>query len=445
MDDASPSVSGDDHRDHEARELGGPGGNTAMENPVDDNSIVDAESDLPASHDAEAVEQPTTPLYDVASERVFDDQSGAADVYSSRVRKVVKGMGMLLALVVAGGIAVGAFVDVAYIGLMPGSARDTEPLLAVEGIDEFPSDGTFLFTTVQMRQRPNVWEYLWLRADRDVEVVPEELILNGRTPEENRSQNLEFMDQSKEIAVAVALERLGYDAVQSDSVIVVNTTEGDPADGLLMPQDLIVAIDGVSIPSTNMLREVLAGYEPGDEIKMEVRRAAEDQAEVVPLVLGEHPEIPGGSFIGITPVDNLMFNETFDFDVEIDSGSVGGPSAGLAFTLAVLDQLTEGELTGGADVAVTGTIDVIGNVGSVGGVVQKTAAVRDMGADVFLVPADLGGVSLEDLEDRAGDDLRIMPVATIEEALAALEEIGGNVGAVDEFAASLQGDGETGQ
>ncbi len=381
-----------------------------------------------------------TEVYDHVS-----DSSGAADVYSSRVRRMVRNMAVLLVALLAVGVAVGAFVKVPYIGLMPGSARDTEPLLAVEGIDEFPSDGTFLFTTVQMRQRPNFWEWLWLRADRDVEVVPEELILNGRTPEENRSQNLEFMDQSKEVAVAVALEKLGYDAVQSDAVIVVNTTEGDPADGLLMPQDLIVAIDGVGIPSTNTLREVLSGYAPGDEIEMEVRRHGEEQAEVVSLVLGEHPEIPGGSFIGITPVDNLLFNEGFEFNVEIDSGSVGGPSAGLAFTLAVLDQLTEGELTGGADVAVTGTIDVIGNVGSVGGVLQKTAAVRDMGADVFLVPADLGSISLEDLEDRAGDKLKIVPVATIEDALIALEEIGGNVGAVDEFAASVQEDGRDGQ
>ncbi len=418
-----------------------------MENPIDGNGIEeDAVNEYAANElAAEETAAATTPLFDAASEPVFDEGAGPAEAYGRRVRTIVRGVGLLLALVLAGGVAVGVFVDVPYIGLMPGSARDTEPLLAVDGIEEFPSDGTFLFTTVQMRQRPNVWEYLWLRADRDVEIVPEELILNGRTPEENRSQNLEFMDQSKEIAVAVALERLGYDAVQSDAVIVVNTTEGDPADGLLAPQDLIVAIDGVPIPSTNTLREVLSGYGPGDEIEIEIRRIGEEQVEVVPLVLGEHPEIPGGGFIGITPVDNLMFNETFDFDVEIDSGSVGGPSAGLAFTLAVLDQLTEGELTGGADVAVTGTIDVVGNVGSVGGVVQKTAAVRDMGADVFLVPADLGAVTLEDLEDRAGDDLRIMPVATIEEALDALEEIGGNVGVVDEFAAALQDGVETGQ
>lgn len=383
-------------------------------------------------------------VYDQSME---DSWPGApsGDAHGRRVRRLVQAMGSVLGLVLVAGGIIGAVVNVPYIGLAPGSARDTEPLLTVDGIDEFPSEGTLLLTTVQMRQRPNVWEYLWLRTDRDVEIVPEELILGDRTPEENRSQNLEFMDQSKEVAVAVALETLGYDAVQSDAVIVASTTEGDPADGVLMPADLILGINEVSIPSTDVLREVLAGYAPGDEIELEVRRGGSDETEAVALVLGEHPENSGGSFLGIAPVDNLIFNESLDFDVDIDSGAVGGPSAGLAFTLAVLDQLTEGELTGGADVAVTGTIDVAGNVGSVGGVAQKTAAVRDLGADIFIVPEQLGADSIDDLKDRAGDDLEIVPVANIEEALAALADIGGNIDAVDEFAASVEGNGEPGQ
>ena len=96
---------------------------------------------------------------------------------------------------------------------------------------------------------------------------------------------------------------------------------------------------------------------------------------------------------------------------------VGGPSAGLAFTLAILDQLTPGELTGGAQVAVTGTIGIDGSVGAVGGVPQKTAAVRDLGIEYFIVPTALGEEQIADLEERAGDALEIIPVATLDEAL----------------------------
>ena len=334
------------------------------------------------------------------------------------------------------GILGGLWLKVPYVALVPGSAKDTEPLLEVAGADEFPSDGELLFTTVRVRQRPNLWEYLWLRADDDANVVPEEQILGDRTPEENRQFNLSMMNDSKQIAIAVALNQLGYDAVQTDAVVVQQLVPDTPAEASLVLGDSIMAIDGQPTTNTGELVEILGGRLPGDGVLLSVQRFGEEELREIEVTLAANPERPEAGFLGIQPVDRPRYLNDFGFTVDIDSGSVGGPSAGLAFTLAVLDQLTPGELTGGAQVAVTGTINAVGDVGPVGGVLQKTAAVSEMGVDAFIVPAGLAEAELEAIEARAGDDLQIIPVFTLEEALDALAGLGGDVAAVQEYAAA---------
>lgn len=352
------------------------------------------------------------------------------------IRRWVFGMvGFVLAAVVIGGL----LLEVPYVALVPGSARDTEPLLAVDGIDEYPSDGELLLLTVRFQTRPNLWEYLWLRMDDDAQIVPEENIFGDRTPEENREFNLELMNDSKRVAVAVALEQLGYDAVQTDAVIVQQIEAGEAADGVLEPGDSVLAIDDQPTPDTATLVDILGARVPGESIELLVEPFGAEETRDVEVVLGDHPEKPGSGFLGIRPVDRLKFNDEFDFLVEIDSGSVGGPSAGLAFTLAVLDQLTAGELTGGRTVAVTGTVNAAGEVGAVGGALQKAAVVRDLGVDTFIVPEALGEPELSALVERAEGEIEIIPVSDVEEALDALAGLGGDVEAIDEFAASNRG------
>ncbi len=117
----------------------------------------------------------------------------------------------------------------------------------------------------------------------------------------------------------------------------------------------------------------------------------------------------------------MLVDVDFPLDITIDTGDVGGPSAGLAFALAIIDDLTPGDLTGGADVAVTGTIAGDGTVGEVGGTGQKAAAARGAGASLFLVPT----ADYQDALDHAGDDLEVVAVDSLDEALAALRDIGG--------------------
>jgi PDZ domain-containing protein len=130
------------------------------------------------------------------------------------------------------------------------------------------------------------------------------------------------------------------------------------------------------------------------------------------------------TIIGFQPFDTARAD--LPFDVDIDSGAIGGPSAGLAFTLTLIDELTPGELTGGRRVAVTGTISLDGTVGAIGGLAQKTSAVRQQGATVFLVPTAQGEADIARAREVAGDDVEIVPVATLDEALAALADLGGN-------------------
>jgi PDZ domain-containing protein len=354
-------------------------------------------------------------------------------------RSILLWAGTVVGVVAVAAIVGGILLKLPYVALVPGAARDTEPLLTIDGIEEYPSEGELMYLTVRVRQRPNVWEYLWLRFDADVEVLPEEVILGDRTPEENREFNLELMNDSKKVAVAVALEELGYDAVQTDAVVLQQLVPGEAADGILEPGDSILSIDGEPTKNTQDLVDILGRYQPGDTVELLVERFGRDGTLSLEIELGEHPDNTGGAFLGIQPADRLKFSDEFSFNVEIDSGSVGGPSAGLAFTLAVLDQLTEGELTGGEAVAITGAINAAGQVGPVGGVVQKTATVRDLGIDHFIVPSALGEAELVEVRERAGDDLTIIPVSTVDEALRALADLGGDVDAITEYAAANQG------
>lgn len=342
----------------------------------------------------------------------------------------------LTLLAIVGGV--GAFIRTDSVALMPGSARDTEPLIAIEGTEAYPSDGELLFTTVRVRQNPNIWEYLWLSLDDDVELVPEATVLGDRSTDENRQVNLQAMVDSKSIATAVALEQLGYSVIEPTGVYVAQVVDGAAADGVLHFGEIIREIDGVSIMAAGELVELLSQHEPGDQIELLIE-VSEGEFETRSLVLGAKDDDPEAAFLGVAPQTLVDFDDLdVGFDVEIDSGSVGGPSAGLAFTLAILDELTPGELTGGVKVAVTGTMSVGGIVGPVGGSPQKAAAVRDLGIEFFIVPSSLGEETIAELREVVQGKVEIIPVDTLEEALEVLDRLGGEVSAIAEYAASVQ-------
>ncbi len=313
-------------------------------------------------------------------------------------------------------------VDEGAVALRPGSARSTEDRVRIEGIDIYPPDGGILFTTVAIDADVSVWEWVEAEIDDAIDLVPRKAVFGDRTRDENRERNLQMMQVSKETAVLVALERLGVDVVDATGIGFDEVLPDGPAAGLLEPGEVIIALDGHDVTDLASLRALLEQRSPGDEAVLTVEDLDTGEIREVTIVLGEHPDgLPGG-FIGIGGVRERLVQNELPFEVDIDSGSIGGPSAGLAFTLTILDLLTPGDLTGGHRVAVTGTISIDGTVGNVGGVAQKAAAARAAGAEVFIVPADL----VEEARRTAGD-MRVVGVADLDEALEVLAGLGGDV------------------
>jgi len=319
-----------------------------------------------------------------------------------------------------------AVLPVPYVALRPGSARPVSDQVLVEGAPSYPPKESIAYTTVNVGGTTLLEAFLgWL--DDDVDVVPQERVQGGRSAAENRRYNAQLMDTSKLVAITVALEHLGHKVpIRTTGTVVRQIVKGSPADGVLHLDDVIVAVDGHAVDQPGKIGVLLQPGGPAARHALTVERpAGSTKTTEVAVTTIAAPDDAARAVIGIAPEDRIV---GFDFpiDVTIDSGNVGGPSAGLAFTLAVLDVLTPGEITGGHRVAVTGTMALDGTVGPVGGAAQKAITVRDAGYEVFLVPSD----ELAEVRATVGDDLRVIAVDTLAEALAALDSLGGNAGSL---------------
>lgn len=336
-------------------------------------------------------------------------------------------------VVVFGLLALGGLVvfsvtyQLDYVMLKPGSARPTSALLSIDGTEVFPPDTEINFTTVALATTVTPLDALLGWIDPDIDVFERERILGSSSPEQNRQVNVQLMDTSKEDAVRLALVTLGYEVpVTVDGLVISRVVENSNAAGLLQVGEVVTAIDGEVIDEVGELEAIMEPKRVGDVVEITVEDTTRENSRVESVRLvadvppaDAPPDAEERAIIGVSL--NLVPQYDFPFEVTIDAGSVGGPSAGLAFTLAVLDALTEGDLAGGTPIAVTGTIDAAGNVGPIGGVQQKAAAVRDQGISVFLVPT----ANFADAQKKAGDGLQVIPVSTLSEALNALRSLGG--------------------
>jgi PDZ domain-containing protein len=324
-----------------------------------------------------------------------------------------------LAGVVVLAIVAAAVVHVPYYLMSPGSTYPTAEHISVEGAPSFEHDDAIYYTTVSVRRATAIQAFVgWL--DPTTSVVPERQILGDRTPDENREVNLQQMADAKSVATAVALEELGYEVVPiGTGAVVVGVEDGGAAAGKLERGDVVVAVDGEPVGIYEDLVDELSQRAPGDEVTLTVQPFEGEGSRTEVVALGARPDDPTRPMLGVNlGTRDLSFE--FPFEVTIDSGQVGGPSAGLALTLGIIDALSEESITGGLDVATTGTIQLDGTVGPVGGVEQKTVAVRRSGADLFLVPSS----ELDETRHFAGD-LRVEAADSLDEALAVLASMGG--------------------
>ena len=291
----------------------------------------------------------------------------------------------------------------------------------------------YLVTITEPAQ--SVLSWLVGRGEPAVEMLTREDRFGLQTPEQRRVFSLESMRTAEQVATYVALAWLGYepgivpgDVLISEMVCLEFDTAGTeclrmaPSDEVLDAGDRLLTAEGIALGSVEDLVTVLADYAPGDVISVEVDRRGTGRF-TVDVELTSAPDDPSRTIVGFIPFDTRRIE--LPFDVDIDTGSIGGPSAGLAFTLTVIDALTDGELTGGGRVAVTGTIQLDGSVGAIGGLRQKASAVSQAGIDLFLVPS---AQRPEDIAAAraAAPDLEIVTVASLDEAIDVLVAAGGD-------------------
>lgn len=362
----------------------------------------------------------TTPIVppdtdDLEEPPTGDDAPGAAPTASRGHRRwwIVGG----LLLVLAGVTAAAFLIPLPYYLIQPGSVRPAEQRVDVEGAPSYETDGEVMFTTVYLTQAtPALMLRAWL--DDAVEVRTEAEMYPDGDREANRQADRQRMDLSKLTATRVALEQVGIDAAYSaQGARVLGVVEEGPSAGVLAPDDVIVAVDGGEVAMPDDIAEELDDRAPGDAVDVVVERG--DASRDVEVVLGESTTEAGRPILGVEvePADPVIDS---DVRVEVDSGEVSGPSAGLAWTLAIIDRLTPGSLTGGRRIAVTGEILDDGTVGPIGGIAQKVAAVKRAGIDVFMYPASTPEAEQREMRRIAGDDVTLWPVADIDEAVQRL-------------------------
>jgi PDZ domain-containing protein len=338
-----------------------------------------------------------------------------------------------------------------YYAIAPGSARQVNDLIQPPSDHRYPPRGQVFLTTVSLhRVTPLEGFYGWLR--RDIDVVPQDQILPPATkPSQLQQANFQAMDESKQVAAVVAMRRLGYTVSEhGEGAGVQQVVPKSPADGHVKAGEVITAIDGKPVQLSDEVVSAIGRHKPGDVLRLEVdhgdgktRRneevqlgaAPEDRSTCQNPAQAGRPATAGNiACLGVRlQTKGLKFD--FPFVVNVDSAGIGGPSAGLAFTLGILDALRPGELTGGHRIAVTGTISLDGTVGPVGGVVQKTAAVKAAGIGLFLVPPDEYALA----KAHAGKKLKVVKVATLDDALTALSQQGGDVSALGPAPAGAPG------
>jgi len=345
---------------------------------------------------------------------------GATPIPPAAPRRRHRGLWIALITVVVllvGGAIAAAVIRLPKIIISPGSATPLDRrVVAIRGAPSYAHRGNLLFLTVKVSTRdPNLFSLLFAELDNDVDVTDRQAIIGCASYAEANDFATFEMRESQDWAKAVALRRLGYNVTTKDPRAVITAIDcKSNAVGKLALGDFIVAVDGHPVTTSDQVPPLVRAHKPGDEIRLTVRRNGQELT--IPVRARERG---GVAFVGIGAETSYTY--AFPVDVRINTMRVGGPSAGLAFTLAIIDDLTPGDLTGGKRVAVTGKINLDGTVGPIGGARQKAAAAREAGAQVMLVPKE----EFADARANAGS-MKVYAVSNIDDALAALHASGGD-------------------
>jgi PDZ domain-containing protein len=320
-------------------------------------------------------------------------------------------LGVLAGLVLAAAIILYLVPSNDYM-LLPDPAHPVAPIVTVQGGHDPKGPGAILFVDV-FERRASMFESLFPWVHKGATLVPARLIVPpGVSDKAVRQADLRAMTVSQKTAAAVALRRLGYKVVAEPSgVIVAALDERSNAVGKLRPGDLIVSVNKRPTPTIAKLRTVFVKVKPRDTVTLGIKRGAEHRTIAVKTMADA--QNAKRAIVGFAPEQAAEIK--LPLKVQIDAGNVGGPSAGLAFALEVMEELGK-DVDHGYRVAATGALELDGAVTPIGGVKQKTFGVRDAKADVFLVPA---GDNAREARRYAGG-VKIIAVKSFPQALRAL-------------------------
>lgn len=289
---------------------------------------------------------------------------------------------------------------------------DPVPVIEIAGVDT-ETEGTLNLLTVSIAGSPDAPES-WL-ALLPAALSPSQVIAplsdyyaDGETSEDRDAATAVQMASSQSQAAAAAFRQTGHDV--GVELGVAGVTEGGPAEGLLEEGDVIASVDGAAVADYDALRAAIVAAGAGTALELGVVR---DGEEIAVRVVPETDPGSGEPLIGAL----LSISYDLPAEVTVNLEDIGGPSAGLAFSLAMVDLLTDGGLVGDLTVSTTGTLSDSGEVGPIGGLEQKMWGASQAGSDLFLMP--IGNCA--DVPERIPGGLEVAPVATLEEAIDAIE------------------------
>ncbi len=316
-------------------------------------------------------------------------------------------------------------INLDYYAIQPGSAQSVQPFITVPASKGHPVTHPVLLTDVR-EARVTALTYLFFKLAPDTALYSLPSVTGGTAPDELDAQGALQMSQAEQAAKTSALRHLGYAVPATPAgAVIAGTFAGTPAYGVLNVGDVVTALDGTPTPTAAAVSHALDAHHSGDTVTFTVRKHGTGAPGPVALTLKRTKVDLGGQSVyvdvGIEPQDQVDYS--YPFPIAINVTDIGGPSAGLAMTLGVIDALSSGSLTGGRTVAATGTMDASGNVGDVGGVPQKTIAVENAGASIFLVPPG----EYKDAVSKGRPGLKIYAVSTLDQALRDLEANGGHL------------------
>lgn len=309
----------------------------------------------------------------------------------------------------------GILVQTNYYLIKPGSAEELGEMIHVGGKGR-EEEGQFFMVTVA-QQQANLWLLLYGIASPLLDLRPISGVIPPNMSQEEYNQLMQsMMQESKQMAQIISLRKAGYDVpIVSDGVGIVELIPGSPAENILLPGDIIKSVGGKKVNLAEEVVSLIQEKDIGEQVRLTIQRGETQSDFYVPTV--PHTDLPKKAALKIY-VRTMNWQPLLPLEIDIDTGPVIGPSAGMMFVLELLDRLVPENLTGGNKIAGTGTISLNEKVGAIGGVKQKVAAAEMAGIKYFLVPE-------ENYEEAAGvaRKIELVSVDTLDDALVFLRHL----------------------